>query len=134
MSYQESLNDNNKSGGSNPYSQTISTADGKYELIKSQLGNYPNNLVLNDQITNNGTLSDLVDKSMANGIFNINVGLNTILPTKKSSPNNLNYVSSDSGSNYDPDDVNISSYGNDAIDFKSPIPIVKSLNLATPIY
>lgn len=52
---------------------TISTADGKYELIKSQLGNYPDNLVIDSQTVNNNSLSDLVDKSMAQALLNINV-------------------------------------------------------------
>jgi hypothetical protein len=52
---------------------SISTADGKYELIKSQLGNYPDNLVLDTQTVNNNSLSDLVDKSMAQALLNINV-------------------------------------------------------------
>ena len=51
----------------------ISTADGKYELIKSQLGNYPDNLLLDEQTINKTSLSDLVDKNMSNGILNINV-------------------------------------------------------------
>jgi hypothetical protein len=174
ISYQSSLNDKNTSGASNPYTQTISTADGQYELIKSQLGNYPNNLVLNDQTTNSSTLSDLIDKNMALGILNINVGLNTALPTKQSGIINANgnYIpsgassgsrggsgassgsrggsgassgsrggsgsgaGSGAGSNndYDTDEGNISSSGNSSIDFHSPIPIPKSLDLATPFY
>ena len=55
------------------YNSTISTADGQYELIKSQLGNYPDNLLLDSQTVNNGTLADLVDKSMAQAIINVNV-------------------------------------------------------------
>jgi hypothetical protein len=57
----------------NTYSDTISTADGQYELIKSQLGNYPDNLLLDSQTINKGTLSDIVDKSMAQALLNINV-------------------------------------------------------------
>jgi len=52
---------------------TISTADGKYELIKSQLGNYPDNLFLDSQKINKNSLSDLVDKSMAQALLNINI-------------------------------------------------------------
>ena len=157
LTYQSSLNDKNTSGASNPYTQTISTADGQYELIKSQLGNYPNNLVLNDQTTNSSTLSDLVDKNMSLGIFNINVGLNTALPTQKSGTINANgnYIpSSGSGSrggsgagggsgggsgawssnDYGTEDENISSSGHSSVNFHSPIPIPKSLDLATPFY
>ena len=52
---------------------TISTADGKYELIKSQLGNYPDNLLLDSQTVNDTSLNDLLDKTMAQGIINLNV-------------------------------------------------------------
>jgi hypothetical protein len=62
----------------NLYSGTISTADGKYELIKSQLGNYPDNLIIESQSIDSGTLSDIVDKSMAQGILNLNVTANKI--------------------------------------------------------
>ena len=61
----------------NTYGDTISTADGQYELIKSQLGNYPDNLLLDSQTINKGTLSDIVDKSMAQALLNINVSTNT---------------------------------------------------------
>jgi len=61
----------------NTYSDTISSADGQYELIKSQLGNYPDNLLLTSQTTTDTTLSDLVDKSMAQALLNINVSTNT---------------------------------------------------------
>jgi len=54
-------------------SNTISTPDGKYELIKSQLGNYPDNLFLDSQTVNNNSLSDLVDKSMAQALLNVNI-------------------------------------------------------------
>ena len=57
------------------YNSTIATADGQYELIKSQLGNYPDNLLLNSQTVDNGTLADLVDKSMAQAIINVNVSI-----------------------------------------------------------
>lgn len=57
------------------YDNTISTADGQYELIKSQLGNYPDNLLLDSQTVNDRTLSDLVDKSMAQALININVSV-----------------------------------------------------------
>ena len=61
----------------NTYSDTISTADGQYELIKSQLGNYPDNLLLASQTTTDSSLSDLVDKSMAQALLNINVSIPT---------------------------------------------------------
>ena len=61
----------------NIYSDTISTADGQYELIKAQLGNYPDNLLLESQTINKGTLSDIVDKSMAQALLNINVSADT---------------------------------------------------------
>ena len=64
----------------NTYSDTISTADGQYELIKSQLGNYPDNLLLESQTTNDGSLSDLIDKSMAQALLYVNVSTN--LPTE----------------------------------------------------
>ena len=92
LSYKKSLNNGNTSGSTsgnaslNQYSNAISTADGKYELIKSQLGNYPDNLVIDNQTTNDSTLSDLVDKSMANGILNIDVGMNYVRPTQSSTP------------------------------------------------
>lgn len=57
----------------NVYDNTISTADGQYELIKSQLGNYPDNLLLDQQTVNQGTLNDLVDKSMAQALLNVNI-------------------------------------------------------------
>ena len=57
----------------NTYNNTISTADGQYELIKSQLGNYPDNLFLDSQTINNNSLSDLLDKSMAQALLNVNV-------------------------------------------------------------
>ena len=57
----------------NVYDSTISTADGQYELIKSQLGNYPDNLLLDQQTINKGTLDDLLDKTMAQGILNVDV-------------------------------------------------------------
>jgi hypothetical protein len=59
----------------NTYNETISTADGKYELIKSQLGHYPDNLLLDSQTTTIGTLTDLVDKSMAQALLTVNVSV-----------------------------------------------------------
>jgi hypothetical protein len=61
----------------NLYDNTISTADGQYELIKSQLGNYPDNLLIDSQTTTDGTLSDIVDKSMVQALLNVNVSVPT---------------------------------------------------------
>ena len=77
LSYQEAMNGNHNTPGSNTYSQTMSTADGQYELIKAQLGHYPDNLLIDNQTTNNSTLSDLVDKGMSNGSININVKMDS---------------------------------------------------------
>jgi hypothetical protein len=57
----------------NMYDSTIATADGQYELIKSQLGNYPDNLLLDQQTIDQGTLNDLVDKTMAQALLNVNI-------------------------------------------------------------
>ena len=65
------------SGIGNSYGNTISTADGQYELIKSQLGNYPNNLLMDTTSAKQALLSDLVDKSMAQGLLNINVAVSS---------------------------------------------------------
>ena len=66
----------------------MSTADGNYELIKSQLGNYPDNLLLDDLQISKTSLNDLVDKTMADGIININVKMAT--PTDPNLPNATN--------------------------------------------
>lgn len=55
------------------YGNTLSTADGQYELIKSQLGNYPSHLIMDPESEKQNSLSDIVDKSMAQGIINIDV-------------------------------------------------------------
>jgi len=65
------------SGIGNSYGNTISTADGQYELIKSQLGNYPSNLLMDTTSAKQALLSDLVDKSMAQGLLNINVAVSS---------------------------------------------------------
>jgi hypothetical protein len=73
---QQSLNaSQNKSSSSGSYSNTISAADGQYELIKTQLGNYPSNLLMDNKSAKEGLLTDLVDKSMAQGLLNINVDI-----------------------------------------------------------
>ena len=46
--------------------------DSQYELIKSQLGNYPSNLLMDSQSEQN-LLRTYVDKSLAHGILNVNV-------------------------------------------------------------
>ena len=76
LTYQKTLDKTKNPQGKNIYDTTISTADGKYELIKSQLGDYPNNLLIDDQMINNATLNDLVDKNMSQGIINIDVKMN----------------------------------------------------------
>ena len=75
--YKEFLKSQNKSGNKyNVYDNTISTADGQYEMIKSELGNYPDNLLIDELSLNKNLLSDLVDKTMAQGIINIDVKMN----------------------------------------------------------
>ena len=59
----------------NVYDNAISTADGKYEMIKSELGKYPDNLLIDELTLNQNLLSDLVDKTMAQGIINMDVKL-----------------------------------------------------------
>lgn len=61
------------------YSSTTSTPDGQYELIKSQLGGYPSNLVMDPTSAKQNILSDLVDKSMAQALLNVNVSVNPTL-------------------------------------------------------
>ena len=73
----------------NTYSDTISTADGQYELIKAQLGNYPENLLIDEQTINKNTLSELVDKSMSQALLNINV-LTSNTPSTPSTPSITN--------------------------------------------
>jgi hypothetical protein len=48
-------------------SNMLSTADGQYEMIKNQLGNYPDNLEISNEEIRSNTLSDLIDKSMSLG-------------------------------------------------------------------
>lgn len=73
LKYQEALDTNKNKSITNNYKSTMSTADGKYELIKSQLGNYPDNLLLDTQTINETSFNDLLDKTMAQGIINLNV-------------------------------------------------------------
>jgi len=54
-------------------SNIMSTADGQYEMIKSQLGNYPNNLEISNAEIRENTLADLIDKSMSLGKIVVNV-------------------------------------------------------------
>jgi hypothetical protein len=53
------------------YDKTMANADGSYELIKSQLDGYPDNLILDEQSINQQTLKDLVDKNLAPAIVDI---------------------------------------------------------------
>ncbi len=53
----------------------MSTADGQYEIIRAQLGNYPSNLLMDPTSAKQNLLSDLVDKSMAQGLLNVNVSI-----------------------------------------------------------
>jgi hypothetical protein len=69
--YQTTKNKLNVMG--NSYSNAMATADGQYELIKAQLGNYPSDLLLDTSVKNPTLLNDLVDKSMALGMLNIDV-------------------------------------------------------------
>ena len=69
--YKVEKNKTNVSGSS--YTNAMATADGQFELIKSQLGNYPSDLLLDTSVQNPTLLNDLVDKSMALGMLNIDV-------------------------------------------------------------
>lgn len=68
----------NKTNIGSSYSNTMSTADGQYELIKSQLGNYPSDLILDTSVKNPALLNDLVDKSMALGMLNVDISVDNI--------------------------------------------------------
>lgn len=57
----------------NIYDNTMATADGQYELIKSQMGGYPDNLLMDSLSLSQGTLNDLVGRTMAPIIINANV-------------------------------------------------------------
>lgn len=63
----------NKQTSDKVLNNTMSTANGQYEIIKSQIGNYPDNLILDPN--SNSSLNDLVDKSMALGIIDVNVNI-----------------------------------------------------------
>lgn len=52
---------------------TLATADGQYEIMRQQLGNYPDNLEISEENIRTGALTDLIDKSMALGKVVINV-------------------------------------------------------------
>ena len=54
-------------------SELLSSADGQYEFLKSQIGGYPDNLFIDDDSHKKYTLNNLVDKSMSEGILNISV-------------------------------------------------------------
>jgi hypothetical protein len=55
------------------YTTGTATADGQYEFIKSQLGGYPNNLIMDPISAKQNLLSDLIDKSMNEAVLNVNV-------------------------------------------------------------
>ena len=55
------------------YGSTVATPDGQYELIKSQLGGYPSNLIMDPTSAKQNILADLVDKSMAQAVLNVSV-------------------------------------------------------------
>ena len=59
------------------YNSTVASPDGQYELIKAQLGGYPSNLVMDPNSAKQNTLADLVDKSMAQAMLNVNVNIPT---------------------------------------------------------
>jgi hypothetical protein len=58
---------------SSNYGSATSTVDGQYEFIKSQLGGYPSNLIMDPTSSKQNLLTDLVDKSMSQAVLNINV-------------------------------------------------------------
>jgi hypothetical protein len=60
------------------YSSATSTADGHYELLKSHLGNYPSNLIMDPISAKQNLLNDIVDQPMVNAILNVNVSANPI--------------------------------------------------------
>jgi hypothetical protein len=55
------------------YSTITATPDGQYQVIKSQLGGYPSNLIMDPISAKQNLLADLVDKSMSQARININV-------------------------------------------------------------
>jgi hypothetical protein len=57
------------------YANANATADGQYEFIKSQLGGYPSNLIMDPTSATQNLLSDLVDKSMSQALLNVNVNV-----------------------------------------------------------
>ena len=72
---QKQLNAQSTGQTSTSNSIAMSTADGQYEIIKAQLGNYPSNLLMDPTSAKQNLLSDLVDKSMAQGLLNVNVSI-----------------------------------------------------------
>ena len=57
----------------NIYDKTMATADGQYEFIKSQMGGYPDNLLMDSLDISQGQLNDLVGRTMAPAIINANI-------------------------------------------------------------
>jgi len=58
---------------------TVATADGKFEVIKRQLGGYPDNLFIEER-TGPNSLSELINRQLSLGILNVNVHTNTSQP------------------------------------------------------
>jgi len=54
------------------HEEIVSNAGGEFEYLKKQLGNYPDNLILD---TNKHTLRELVNKSMALGEINVDMSV-----------------------------------------------------------
>jgi hypothetical protein len=76
LEYKKQKQTTTQLSGQTPNANTMATADGQYEMIKSQLGNYPSNLVLDPESSKQNLLSDLVDKPMVQGLLNVNVAVN----------------------------------------------------------
>lgn len=55
------------------YDNTMANANGDYELIKKQLGNYPDNALLDNELSKQDSLQDLVGTSMALGVVNVKI-------------------------------------------------------------
>ena len=55
---------------------TVATADGKFEVIKRQLGGYPDNLFIEER-TGPNSLNELINRQLSLGILNVNVHTNT---------------------------------------------------------
>jgi hypothetical protein len=74
--YQDYLNfkqQSDKLATASNYKYTLATADGQYEKIKQQLGDYPNNLEISNETVRQNTLTDLIDRSMSLGKIVVDV-------------------------------------------------------------